>query len=81
MKSDSDEFIEPYLPARYKEVVRKKKQRRLLKKIGMVAVAVIAVVGVFIAISGMLAGTPAPSPASSSAPPPMIVLPAADPGT
>ena len=32
MKDDSDEFNEPYLPARYKEIIRKKKQRRLLNK-------------------------------------------------
>lgn len=79
MKSDSDEFMEPYLPARYKEVVRKKKQRRLLKKIGIVVVAVIAVVGVFITISGMLSGAPAPSPAPSPAPPATTALPAATP--
>jgi hypothetical protein len=62
VKDDSDEFNEPYLPARYKEIVRKKKQRRLLKKIGMIAVAVIAVVVVFIVLSGVLMGPPQPAP-------------------
>ncbi len=61
MKNDSDEFNEPYLPARYKEIVRKKKQRRLLKKIGMIAVAIIAVVAVYIILSGILAGSPQPA--------------------
>lgn len=67
VKDDSDEFNEPYLPARYKETVRKKKQRRLLKKIGMIAVGVIAVIGVYILLSGALTGSPQPSPATTLA--------------
>jgi hypothetical protein len=65
VKDDSDEFNEPYLPARYKETVRKKKQGRLLKKIGLIAVAVIAVVVVYILLSGALTGSPQPSPATT----------------
>lgn len=64
MKDDSDEFNEPYLPARYKEIVRKKRQRRLLKKVGMIAVAVIALVVLYFVFSGFFAGSlnPALSP-------------------
>ncbi len=70
MKDDSGEFDGPYLPARYKEVVRKKKQQRLLKKIGLIAVTIIALVGVYIVLSGFFAGSPqpAPSPTRSSTP-------------
>jgi hypothetical protein len=70
VKDDSDEFNEPYLPARYKEIVRKKKQRRLLKKIGVIAITVIALVVVYILLSGFLAGTPQPSPSPTPAPSP-----------
>jgi hypothetical protein len=68
---DSDEFNEPYYPARYKEHIRKKKQRRLLKKIGIIAVGVIAVVVVYILLSGILLGSPqpAPSPTPTITPP------------
>lgn len=70
VKNDSDEFNEPYLPARYREIVRKKKQRRLLKKIGMITVAVIAVIVVFTVLGGIFAGSPqpTPSPAPTAAP-------------
>ncbi|MHB8052102.1 MAG: hypothetical protein ACYDEZ_02190 [Methanoregula sp.] len=71
VKGDSDEFNEPYLPARYKEIVRRKKQRRLLKKIGMIAVAVIAIVVVFILLSG-ITGSPQPAPSPAPTPPPTI---------
>jgi hypothetical protein len=60
-----DEFNEPYLPERYREIVRKKKQRRLIKKIATVAVAVIAIGIVFILVSGMFGGTPQPAPEPS----------------
>jgi hypothetical protein len=62
VRDDSDEFNEPYLPARYKETVRKKKQRRLLKKLGMIAVGVIALVAVYILLIGLLPGPPHPAP-------------------
>jgi hypothetical protein len=67
VKDNSDEFNEPYLPARYRELVRKKKQRRLLKKIGMIALAVVALVVIYFALSGIFGGTqePVPSPAPS----------------
>jgi hypothetical protein len=71
VKDDSVEFNEPYLPARYKEVVRKKKQRRLLKKIGMIAVAVITIVVVYIILSGIFAGSPQPASLSK----PNLTLP------
>ena len=70
MKDDSDEFNEPYLPARYKEVIRKKKQRRLLNKIGMIALAVVAVVVVYILLSGFFTGSPQPVPSPSLSPTP-----------
>lgn len=70
MKNESDELSEPYLPPRYKEAVRKKKQRRLLKKVAMVAIAAIAVVAVYIAVSGFFGAAPAPSPKSPSLPAP-----------
>jgi hypothetical protein len=73
---DYDEFNEPYLPARYKEVVRKKKQRRLFKKIGMIATAIIALVVVFILLSGFLSGSPHPVPTPTpSTTPPGTILP------
>ena len=70
MKDDYDEFNEPYLPARYKEIVRKKKQRRLLKKIGMIAVVIIAIVVVYFVLSGIFGGSPQPvlTPTLSSTP-------------
>jgi len=69
MKNDSDEFNEPYLPARYREIVRKKKQRRLIKKIVLAAVALIAVVAAYIVLSGIfMVSPPAPSPAPTAAP-------------
>ena len=70
MKDDYDEFNEPYLPARYKEIVRKKKQRRLLKKIGMIAVVIIAIVVVYFVLSGIFGGSPQPvlTPTPSSTP-------------
>jgi len=72
VKDDSDEFNEPYLPARYKEIVRKKKQRRLLKKIGMIAVAVIALGVVYILLSGFLTGSPQPAPSPTPSPTPAV---------
>ncbi|OPX63351.1 MULTISPECIES: hypothetical protein [unclassified Methanoregula] len=71
---DDDEFNEPYLPARYKEVVRKKKQRRLLKKIAILAIAVIAIIVVFILASGIFGGSPQPSPAPTTSPSPEATL-------
>jgi uncharacterized protein with PQ loop repeat len=62
VKDDYDEFNEPYLPARYKEIVRKKKQRRLLKKIGMIAVVIIAIAVVCFVLSGIFGGFPQPVP-------------------
>ena len=59
---EDDEFNEPYLPARYKEVVRKKKQRRLLKKIGIISIAVVVIIVIFVLASGMFGGSPQPSP-------------------
>lgn len=73
---DSDELNEPYYPARYRELIRKKKQRRLIRKIGMAAVAVVAVVVMFFLLSGFLSGlsshvpaTPAPTAAPAVSPP------------
>ena len=74
MKNDSSEFNEPYLPARYKEAVRKKKQRRLIKKIGMIAIAVIAVVVVYMVLSGVLSASPQPA-LSPTLPPTTTVAP------
>jgi hypothetical protein len=70
VKDDSDEFNEPYLPARYKEVVRRKKQRRLLKKIAMIAVVVVLLAGIYVLISGVLTGNPQPSPSPEPTPAP-----------
>jgi len=77
VKDDSDEFNEPYLPARYKEVIRKKKQRRLLNKIGMIALAVVAVVVVYILLSGFFTGSPQQAPSPPLSPTPAVTpLPA-----
>lgn len=75
VKDDSDEFNEPYLPARYKEIVRKKKQRRLLKKIAMIAVAFIALVGVYIFLSGFFTGSPLTAPSPTPSPTLTVTLP------
>jgi hypothetical protein len=72
VKDDSDDFNERYLPARYKEIVRKKKQRRLQKKIGTIAIAVIAVVVVYIVLSGVLTGPPPAAPAPAPSPTPTV---------
>jgi cytoskeletal protein RodZ len=74
VKDYSDDFNEPYLPARYKEIVRKKKQRRLLKKIAMIAVAVIALVGVYILLSGFFMGSPQPAPSPTPSPSPTATI-------
>jgi hypothetical protein len=68
VKDYSDEFNEPYLPERYKEVVRKKKQRRLLKKIGMIALAIVAVIVVYIVLIGFPAGSPQPATSPTLSP-------------
>lgn len=69
---DDDEFNEPYLPERYKEIVRKKKQRRLLKKIGMIAAGIVALIVLFILLSGFPGGSPQPVPAPTPSPTPVI---------
>jgi hypothetical protein len=76
VKDDYDEFNEPYLPARYKEIVRKKKQRRLVKKIATIAVAVVALIVVYVLVSGFFSGSsqPAPAPTPSLSPSPTITL-------
>ena len=65
---DDDEFNEPYLPERYKEIVRKKKQRRLFKKIGMIAAGIVALVVVYILLSGFFGGSPQPAPVPTPSP-------------
>jgi hypothetical protein len=65
---DDDEFNEPYLPERYKEIVRKKKQRRLLKKIGMIATGIVALIVVFVLLSGFFTSSPQPVPAPTPSP-------------
>jgi predicted nucleic acid-binding Zn ribbon protein len=72
---DDDEFNEPYLPERYKEIVRKKKQRRLLKKIGMIAAGIVALIVVYILLSGFLGGSPQPAPVPTLLPTPTLTLP------
>jgi hypothetical protein len=74
VRGDTDDFNGPYLPARYKEIVRKKKQRRLIKKVGMIAVAVIALLVAYILISSILTGSPQPAPSPTPSPTPAITL-------
>jgi hypothetical protein len=74
VRDDSDEFNEPYLPERYREIVRKKKQRRLLKKIGMIVLSLIAIVAVFIILSGFLGGSPQPAPSPTPSPTPTVTV-------
>lgn len=74
MKDDSDDFNEPYLPERYKEIVRKKKQARLVKKIGMIAIALFAVIVVVILISGFFSGSPQPAPSLTPTPTPAATI-------
>jgi hypothetical protein len=69
---DDDEFNEPYLPERYKEIVRKKKQRRLVKKIGMIAAGIVALIVVYILLSGFLGGSPQPIPTPMPSPTPAV---------
>jgi len=74
VKDNSDDFNEPYLPERYKEIVRKKKQARLLKKIGMIAVAVFAVIVVVMLVSGFFAGSPQPASSPTLSPTPAATI-------
>jgi hypothetical protein len=67
---DDDEFNEPYLPERYKEVVRKKKQRRLIKKIGMIAAVIFALIVLFVLLSGFFSGSHGPAPVPTPSPVP-----------
>ena len=69
---DDDEFNEPYLPERYKEIVRKKKQRRLVKKIGMIAAGIVALIVIYILLSGFLGGSPQPIPTPMPSPTPAV---------
>jgi hypothetical protein len=87
MKDDAEEFNEPYLPARYKEHVRAKKKRRLVRKILIASVVILAVIGLGLVVSGilpnLLQGLTGPqqnvSPAQTvkPTPAPTTVLPAA----
>lgn len=72
---EDEEFNGPYLPARYKEIVRKKKQQRLLKKAGMVAIAVIVIIIVFVLASGMFGGPDQPSPGPAAPVPSPATMP------
>lgn len=89
MKDDSEDFSGPYLPARYKEVVRKKRQRRLLKKIGITAAVVIALAAIALLLSGFLSASPhpaapplpSPSPAPTVPETPVAATPSATPAT
>jgi hypothetical protein len=74
VKENSDDFNEPYLPERYKEIVRKKKQARILKKIGMIAIAVFTVIVIFILISGFFSGSPQPDPSPTPSPVPAATI-------
>jgi hypothetical protein len=67
---DDDEFNEPYLPERYTEIVRKKKQRRLFKKMGMIAAGIVALIVVYILLTGFLGGSPQPAPVPTPSPTP-----------
>jgi hypothetical protein len=58
VKDEDEEFNEPHLPARYQEHVRKKRQRRLIKRIGLLGIAVIALVVVYSILSGIFTGAP-----------------------
>lgn len=73
VKDDSDDFNEPYLPARYREVVRKKKQHRLLKKIALIAVGFFILAAGIVFISGILSGTPQPAQIPVPAPTPNMM--------
>ena len=62
-----DEFNEPYLPARYKQKVREKQQRRRVKKI-LTAAAIIAMIAVILfLVAGFFGSGPAPAPSAPSA--------------
>jgi len=72
VKGDSDEFNERYLPARYKEHVRAKQQRRLIKKL-LIGVGIVLILGVLTLslsgiLSGMLQGTPGSQRSGSPGP-------------
>jgi hypothetical protein len=56
VKGDSEEFNERYLPARYKEHVRAKQQRRLVKRL-LIAGGIVLILGILIlSLSGILSG-------------------------
>jgi hypothetical protein len=70
MNDDDEGFDEPYLPARYREHIRKKKQRRLLKKLGAIGLISLVLVGVFLVFSGLFTGVPR----QSLQPPPIATV-------
>ena len=72
-----DEFNEPYLPARYRQKVREKQQRRRIKKI-LTAVVFIAVIAV---ILFLLAGFPGTGPRAPTPSTPVTAATAAPTGT
>jgi hypothetical protein len=74
VKGDSDEFNERYLPARYKEQVRAKQQRRLMKRL-LFAGGIVLILGVLILslsgiLSGLMPGTSGPQKPGSPVPTP-----------
>lgn len=76
---DSDEFNEPYYPARYRELIRKKKQRRLLKKIGVIALVVAAIIAVYFLIGGLISVSPPPAPHPTTPATPLTTVPGVTP--
>jgi len=76
LRDENNDFDEPYLPERYREIVRKKKQRRQMRKIGMIAIAIAAVVIAIILVTGFFSGNPQPAAASGPAPAAATVSPA-----
>lgn len=69
MKDEFDDnFDGPYLPERYKETVRKKKQQRLVRKIAMIAGAAVVVIIVIFLATGFLSGHTQPATAQVTGP-------------
>ncbi|MDD4137733.1 MAG: hypothetical protein PHT99_07585 [Methanoregula sp.] len=63
-----DEFNEPYLPARYKQKVREKQQRRRVKKILTAAVFIAVIAVILFLLAGFFGtGTQAPAPYAPTA--------------
>jgi len=68
VSTPSEDPDTPYLPERYRQQVKAKKQRKLYKKIGMVGIVFILCAAIYLIMSGMLISSPQSPPQLPTAP-------------